>query len=111
MNCQLCPEKQACDLLGDNFECPYSFSKEIPFSQLKGDILNLESTGVVFCGSPDHRFKREIREKVALSNLNVKSIAAVTLLSSTDYPFSILEVKEITGLSERQLFYLKSKVK
>ena len=115
-NCETCPEIDVCKLLGE--KCPRIIGREIPFSDLApvSDLapeieMYAKPSSEIFCGSPDHTFKREARVKAATSTLDVKSIAAITLLASTDYPFSILEVSEITGLSERQIYYLRAKIK
>lgn len=111
--CRSCPDQPACSLLEDS-KCPRSMGREIPFSTLStaSNFCDLaQPSSAIFCSSPDHCFKRSVREKVANSDLGLKSIAALTLLGSTDYPFSILEVGEVVGLSRRQLFYLKKKMK
>lgn len=113
MECSTCSEEKSCKIIGDG-KCPRAIGREIPFSVLSSadNIVDIaQPSSAIFCSSPDHSFKRSARAKVAISGLNLESIAALTLLSSTDYPFSILEVSEVVGLSERQLYYLKTKVR
>jgi hypothetical protein len=112
MTCNECPEKETCRLLGSEFKCPRAPGREVPFSILGDNFLDrTEISTDIFCSSPDHFFKREIRAHVALSDLTVKEILAVHALASTDYPFSILEVSEALGISKARLYYLRSKIK
>lgn len=118
-HCSECPDKKACALLGEK-NCPRligteKYSKEIPFAALSTaiEIENLmQRSSSIYCGSMGHDVKREIRARAAtMPGLRVKHIAAMVLLGSTDYNFTIGDIIDITGISERQIYYLKKRIK